>query len=404
MKSKKRKETSHGPGSYLIIIFLPHLFLHGTSLRQQTILREQLPFPSGTATAEIIRQLHGLPPPASPSSVGHNHNHSHNNNKLGQIHEKSSSSSSSSCMGSKDEMTPLIASTTSSSSVLPIHQQPQPIPPAWRLLFCSFAISAAYTIIGENFIPIIRNVPLGTYLGYPVLTAWSWTVQPSPSYFGQGLIMGPKTAVSMFLGTLVGWGLLAPMAHAKGWTTGPIKDVGTGPTGWLLWISLAIMLADSVVSLSVVLIKILRPQLALSSSISKRRSDNENSNNTNNDGSIEDDDTAVDPAPLDQQISWRIWLPGLVVASLVCTGILTPMFAMPPWQPAFAVLFSLLVAVLAIRALGETDLNPVSGIGKVSQLLFAVVAPGNLVANLVAGAVAEAGAMAAGECNQPQIL
>lgn len=213
--------------------------------------------------------------------------------------------------------------------------------------------------------------------------------------------MGPNTAVSMFLGTLVGWGLLAPMAHAKGWTTGPIKDVGTGPTGWLLWISLAIMLADSVVSLSVVLIKILRPQLALSSSISKRRSDNENSNKqTNNDGSIEDDDTAVDPAPLDQQISWRIWLPGLVVASLVCTGILTPMFAMPPWQPAFAVLFSLLVAVLAIRALGETDLNPVSGIGKVSQLLFAVVAPGNLVANLVAGAVAEAGAMAAGDMMQ----
>ena len=402
MKSKKRKEKSHGHGSYLIIIFLPHLFLHGASLRQQTILREQLPFPSGTATAEIIRQLHGLPPPASTSSVchNHNHNHNHNNNKLDQIHEKSSSSS---CMGSKDEMTPLIASTTSSSSVLPIQQQ-QPIPPAWRLLFCSFAISAAYTIIGENCIPIIRNVPLGTYLGYPVLTAWSWTVQPSPSYFGQGLIMGPKTAVSMFLGTLVGWGLLAPMAHAKGWTTGPIKDVGTGPTGWLLWISLAIMLADSVVSLSVVLIKILRPQMALSSSISKRRSDNENSNNTNNDGSIEDDDTAVDPAPLDQQISWRIWLPGLVVASLVCTGILTPMFAMPPWQSAFAVLFSLLVAVLAIRALGETDLNPVSGIGKVSQLLFAVVAPGNLVANLVAGAVAEAGAMAAGECNQPQIL
>jgi hypothetical protein len=38
-----------------------------------------------------------------------------------------------------------------------------------------------------------------------------------------------------------------------------------------------------------------------------------------------------------------------------------------------------------VRALGETDLNPVSGLGKISQLLFAVLQPGNIVANLVAG-------------------
>lgn len=32
------------------------------------------------------------------------------------------------------------------------------------------------------------------------------------------------------------------------------------------------------------------------------------------------------------------------------------------------VLVALLVAVLAVRALGETDLNPVSGVGKLSQV------------------------------------
>lgn len=45
-----------------------------------------------------------------------------------------------------------------------------------------------------------------------------------------------------------------------------------------------------------------------------------------------------------------------------------------------------------VRALGETDLNPVSGLGKVSQLLFAWIQPGNVVANIIAGGVAEAGA------------
>ena len=45
-----------------------------------------------------------------------------------------------------------------------------------------------------------------------------------------------------------------------------------------------------------------------------------------------------------------------------------------------------------VRALGETDLNPVSGLGKISQLFFAILQPGNVVANIIAGGVAEAGA------------
>lgn len=41
--------------------------------------------------------------------------------------------------------------------------------------------------------------------------------------------------------------------------------------------------------------------------------------------------------------------------------------------------------VRRVRSLGETDLNPVSAIGKISQLLFALIQPGNVVANLLAG-------------------
>lgn len=53
-----------------------------------------------------------------------------------------------------------------------------------------------------------------------------------------------------------------------------------------------------------------------------------------------------------------------------------------------------------VRSLGETDLNPVSAIGKISQLIFAVVQPGNIVANLVAGGLSEAGAAQAGDLMQ----
>lgn len=55
-------------------------------------------------------------------------------------------------------------------------------------------------------------------------------------------------------------------------------------------------------------------------------------------------------------------------------------------------IYSRCIWVCSVRALGETDLNPVSGLGKISQLLFAVIQPGNVVANIIAGGVAEAGA------------
>ena len=59
---------------------------------------------------------------------------------------------------------------------------------------------------------------------------------------------------------------------------------------------------------------------------------------------------------------------------------------------SFNVRFGCSVCVLSVRALGETDLNPVSGLGKISQLFFAWIQPGNVVANIIAGGVAEAGA------------
>jgi uncharacterized oligopeptide transporter (OPT) family protein len=62
-----------------------------------------------------------------------------------------------------------------------------------------------------------------------------------------------------------------------------------------------------------------------------------------------------------------------------------------PWATAVGLVLASILSLLGVRALGETDLNPVSGIGKISQLLFAVLQPGNVVANIIAGGVAEVG-------------
>jgi uncharacterized oligopeptide transporter (OPT) family protein len=59
---------------------------------------------------------------------------------------------------------------------------------------------------------------------------------------------------------------------------------------------------------------------------------------------------------------------------------------------------------MGVRALGETDLNPVSGISKLAQLFFALIIPqsnkNSVLINLIAGAVSEAGALQAGDLMQ----
>ena len=51
-----------------------------------------------------------------------------------------------------------------------------------------------------------------------------------------------------------GYGILGPYARGQGWAPGPIMDWKDGATGWILWISLAIMLGDSLTSLSILII------------------------------------------------------------------------------------------------------------------------------------------------------
>jgi len=78
----------------------------------------------------------------------------------------------------------------------------------------------------------------------------------------QGMIMGPRTAASMLLGAVAGYGLLGPLARSRGWAPGAIGDWETGATGWILWISLSIMLADSLTSLTLLMASTLRTNLA----------------------------------------------------------------------------------------------------------------------------------------------
>ncbi|KAI0667830.1 OPT oligopeptide transporter [Trametes maxima] len=332
-------------------------------LRKQVIIEEQLAFPSGTATGQLISVLHQLPPPDTNLRQRRGYN---------------------ALASSDDDATITYAAEAQETDTLNPPDAEVAEEEGWGALSWSFAASGAMTL-AAYFFPVVFAIPLfGPYLA----SEWLWSFTPSLSYIGQGIIMGFPTTLSMNLGMLVGWGVLSPLAKHSGWAPGPVGDMTAGSRGWILWVSLAIMCSDSLVSLvpvvyELVYTKIWRPAIGLSD----ESTDKENKE-------VETEDRLV-------PMKWVAW--GLSGSILLGTFLVWLVFGhdgIKPWATLIGFVMGGLLSVLGVRALGETDLNPVSGLGKISQLFFAWIQPGNIVANIIAGGVAEAGAQQAGDLMQ----
>jgi OPT family oligopeptide transporter len=220
-------------------------------LRKEMIIREKLKFPSGTATALLIRVLHGDEKSKGMVAQEINDDRSHEGEE-----ESQGLLQGSSMQREEHDLRPSLDDRVEGQ------EQEQEIASDgdWkdkiRLLVISFAGSALYTLV-SYFIPQLHDIPI---FGVPMATTWLWSLNPSPAYVGQGIIMGPATTIHMLLGAIVGWGILSPLAKHKGWAPGPVSDWTNGSKGWIVWISLAIMLADSLVSLGWLL---LRPMISV---------------------------------------------------------------------------------------------------------------------------------------------
>ncbi|KNZ81868.1 Putative oligopeptide transporter [Termitomyces sp. J132] len=332
-------------------------------IRKQVIIEEQLTFPSGTATAQLISVLHKLPPP--DTSVRQRFGYTQVSSEDGVRREDPHISST----ADPDEVD---AEWESEERMVVEHD-------GWRTLSWSFGASSTLTLFAF-FFPVTFTIPL---FGNHLAKEWLWYFTPSLSYVGQGIIMGFPTTLSMNLGMFVGWAILSPLSKFSGWAPGPVGDMTDGARGWILWTALGIMCADSFVSLLPVLIDY------VVDSFSQRGQDSEVYQYE-----TETEERLV-PSP------WV--LGGLLTSIFVGTFLVWAVFGhdgIKPWATVLGFILGGMLSIFGVRALGETDLNPVSGLGKISQLVFAWVQPGNIVANIIAGGVTEAGAQQAGDLMQ----
>jgi len=78
------------------------------------------------------------------------------------------------------------------------------------------------------------------------------------------------------------------------------------------------------------------------------------------------------------------WFAAGQFISLIALALLAhASFGMPYWQSVLAVVLSFALAIVACRVTGETDTTPISAMGKVTQLTFGALNPGNMNVNLM---------------------
>ncbi len=194
-------------------------------------------------------------------------------------------------------------------------------------------------------------------------------LEPSLLLAGFGAIIGLRAGLSLLLGAAMAWLLLGPWALAAGYIdTGPADPRASWfgvMVEWLLWPGVSLMVAATLGSF---LLRFIRREARSAHPLKLI------------DGSQPDVKTR---------------LAGLLVASALAVLLQVLLFEVSLAMAVIAVPMAFALAAVAARVVGETGIPPIGAIGKVSQLGFGLMAPGQVVTNLM---TANAAGGAAGQC------
>jgi putative OPT family oligopeptide transporter len=190
-------------------------------------------------------------------------------------------------------------------------------------------------------------------------TVFSWDF----IFVAAGALTGLRVCLSMFVGGTLCWGVFVPALQARGLVSdaGGFRDL----VQWTLWGGTACMVSSGILAFLVQWQTLLRAFRSLGRIFSPRSA------------SGTDELEAI-------ETPFRWFAAGQIVSLAALSWLAHTSFGMPVWQSVLAVLLSFLLAVVACRVTGETDTTPVGAMGKVTQLTFGAISPGNVNVNLMA--------------------
>lgn len=170
---------------------------------------------------------------------------------------------------------------------------------------------------------------------------------------GAGLLVGLRITLSMLIGLLFAW-VIAPE---------PLVRMGVVPElsfnvilqRWVMWPATGLMVAGGLAALILKWKVIAKTFQGFSGTQPK------------NDG--------------DFPMRWVMW--GVVTCALVLAVVQRVSLGFPLWLTGVSVFLSLILMLVGIRVLGETNWAPISAMANVMQAVFAVLAPGHVPINMI---------------------
>jgi uncharacterized oligopeptide transporter (OPT) family protein len=203
--------------------------------------------------------------------------------------------------------------------------------------------------------------PEGVTIGGQPLARLSLGADLSLIMIGAGAIIGIRVCTSLLVGAIVCYGILGPWVinQDPAWI-----DPSRYRQTWALWPGVGLLVSSGLTMFLLRWRTIVRAFSNLGRVLSGK--------------SAADDDPLRD---IEAPQSWFLW--GSSVAGVTCVALGYWFFAISPWMGALAVILTFFLALVASRATGETDITPTGAMGKITQLTYGLLAPGNMKVNLM---------------------
>lgn len=218
-------------------------------------------------------------------------------------------------------------------------------------VLCSAALLSALVKWVDGFVwAIPRWAPT------PALERLTFTVDPSLMLIGFGSIIGIRVGVTLLIGAALAWGGLAPWLIEQALVV--LAPNASGPqfaalVEWLLWPGVSLMVCATLTSLSVRLFQVPRRSPAEPRTPRAR--------------------TRFSPWPAS----------GLLLSMALIITLQVVLFGIDWWMALLSIPLAVCLAVVAARVVGATGIAPIGAIGKLSQLSFGLIAPGQVAINLM---------------------
>lgn len=209
-------------------------------------------------------------------------------------------------------------------------------------------------------IPSEFSLPIA-WRGHPLLD-WTLGLEGSVLLFGAGGLMSWRTGWSLLLGALITFGLITP----------EMVELGVIPevkfkvmAAWTVWMGAAVLVSSGLTTFAFQWRSVVKSLSSLLALVRPRQQQRE-----------------VDPLEAVEAPSW--WFPaGFLVFGPPVVVLGWVAFGIPLWAGALALPMAVLMASIAARVTGETDVTPTKALGPVTQVTFAGLLPGQLAPNIM---------------------